>query len=268
MDTVRIMLTIAYDGTDFFGWQIQPGRRTVQGDVEAAVARILGRRAYVHASGRTDCGVHARAQVAHMNVPVSRASLPWLLALNGNLEHDVRILDARIAPEGFHAQFQTVSKTYSYAMSQLPVTLPHRRRFVWRTGPLDLAAMAEACALFVGRHDFAGFRNMGTEVASTVRRVFSCALVPGPEPDEAVLRITADGFLKQMVRNIAGCLVSVGRGKVPPDIVRSLLSEGDRTAAPATAPARGLCMERVRYAPEAPDDLDLLEPQPRLGVGA
>ncbi len=251
----RIRLTLAYEGTDFFGWQFQPGQRTVQGELEAVLQKILGVRVVVQASGRTDSGVHAKAQVAHMDVPQDRADLPWHLILNSHLPRDLRVLDSRPASPGFHAQFLTRSKTYAYTFSQAAITLPHRRRYVWRTGPLNLAAMAQASALFVGRHDFAAFRNTGTDIENTVREVFSCGLFAGCEPDEAVLRICADGFLKQMVRNIAGCLAAVGWGKVQPELVRSLISEGDRKAAPATAPARGLCMEQVCYSPGDPDDL-------------
>lgn len=259
-DRTRIRITVAYEGTEFCGWQLQPGLRTVQGELEAVLARVLGRRVFVHGSGRTDSGVHAKAQVAHMDVPSDRASLPWHLVFNASLPRDVRVLDSRPAPPGFHAQFDTVSKTYAYTISQDAIGLPTRRHFVWRTGPLDLSAMAEAAALFVGVHDFAAFRNTGVDVKTTVREVYACGLFPGGEPGEVALRVTASGFLKQMVRNMAGCLVAVGRGKVPPSRVRSLLEEGDRTAAPATAPPRGLCLERVRYAPEDPDDGHQPEP--------
>ena len=259
-DRTRIMITVAYEGTDFCGWQLQPGLRTVQGELEAVLAKVLGHRVFVHGSGRTDSGVHAKAQVAHMDVPSDRASLPWHLVFNASLPRDVRVLDSRLAPPGFHAQFGTVSKTYAYTFCLAPIGLPTRRRFVWRTGPLDLEAMSKAAAHFLGVHDFAAFRNTGVDVKSTVREVFACGLFPGPEPDEVALRVTASGFLKQMVRNMAGCLAAVGRGKVPPEGVRSLLQGGDRTAAPATAPARGLCLERVRYAPGDLDDGHQPEP--------
>lgn len=244
----RLKLTLAFEGTRFWGWQLQPGKRTVQGVVEDAVARLALEPVRVHGASRTDSGVHALGMVAHLDIPETRRHLPWHRALNALLPEDVAVVEAAFAPPGFHARFSAVSKVYSYTLWTRPEFLfPQRRNFVWACGPLDFAAMDQAMALFVGRHDFKGFQNTGTPILSTLRSVLSFTREPGIFPEETVLRIRADGFLKQMVRNIVGCLVAIGRGKVPPERVRSLLNEGDRTKAPATAPGRGLCLEAVFY---------------------
>jgi tRNA pseudouridine38-40 synthase len=257
--TTRIMLTLAYDGTDFCGWQHQGGVRTVQSDLEAAIARVVGEPTHVEASGRTDSGVHALGQRAHFDVSERYACVPWDKALNSLLAPDVRVLAAAPAPAGFHARFNAASKIYGYTLwlGRGPVN-PLRRRFVWATPGLDLAAMDQAATLLLGTHDFNSFRNLGTPLGprGTVRTLMRAWREPGPGPEECVWRFQANGFLKQMVRNIMGCLVEVGRGKVAPGDVRCILEKRDRAAAPATAPARGLCLERVFYPGEGDDAPD------------
>ncbi|MGE4293001.1 MAG: tRNA pseudouridine(38-40) synthase TruA [Desulfovibrio sp.] len=254
----RIKLTLAYDGTKFAGWQLQPGLRTVQGVLEAAVTHMIGHVPgapltpdgfiRLHASGRTDSGVHASGQVAHFDAPDARRGFPWQKALNGNLPPDVSVVDVEQVPRAFHARFSVRAKTYAYTLWHEPgYVLPQRRPFVWKCGPVDFAAMEEAARIFLGEHDFAAFRNTGSEVESTVRTLLELRCSPGLLPQESIWHFRATGFLKQMVRNLMGCLVAVGQGKVNPGKVRSYLQEGDRTAAPATAPAQGLCLERVEY---------------------
>jgi tRNA pseudouridine38-40 synthase len=247
----RIMLHLAYDGTDFSGWQLQKaGSRTVQGAVEAALMRIAGERLPVQGAGRTDAGVHAAGQRAHFDAPERLLHIPWRIALNSLMPEDVRVVDAAPAPPGFHAQFSATSKTYAYTLwHDRSHVDPMRRRFVWDVPPLDLAAMDAAAAFFIGTHDFESFRNAGTPVGprGTVRSVTALWRSPGMTPAEIIWRISADGFLKQMVRNVIGCLVAVGKAKVPPEAVRSILERRDRNHSLPTAPARGLCMERVEY---------------------
>ncbi|MBN2139662.1 MAG: tRNA pseudouridine(38-40) synthase TruA [Desulfovibrionaceae bacterium] len=251
---VRLKLVLAYDGAGFCGWQYQKGARTVQDELERAASRITGRAVRVHGAGRTDSGVHALGQVAHLDVPASLAHIPWARALNGLLPRDLSVVSAGPVGPDFHARFDARSKTYSYTLWTEPeYVYPQRRGYVWACGPLDLAAMDAAAAHFPGRRDFKAFQNAGTEVRSTVRTVMDLSRSPGWFGPEVVWRITADGFLKQMARNIVGCLVACGKGKVPPDSVRSLLDEKDRTLAPGTAPARGLCLERVDYGETALD---------------
>jgi len=244
----RIKLILAYDGTDFSGWQLQSRERTVQGEVETALARLLGGPVRVHGSGRTDAGVHALGQVAHFDCPDHRADLPWQRALNATLPRDVRVLDAAPVPDDFHARYSAQAKTYEYTLRHEPgYCLPQRRRFVWACGPLDFAAMEAAAALLTGEHDFAAFQNVGTPVKSTVRTLHALTRHAPADPLESVWRFTADGFLKQMVRNIMGCMVACGRGFLPVPQVRTILESGDRSTAPATAPPQGLTLVSLRY---------------------
>lgn len=254
--TTRIKLLLAYDGTDFAGWQHQGGVRTVQSDVEAALAKIIQAPTHVQAAGRTDSGVHALGQCAHFDAPEHLAHVPWAKALNCLLAPDVRVVSACVAPPNFHAQFDACSKIYGYTLwHDRGHVNPLRRRFVWSPTPpaLDVDAMDAAASILQGTHDFNSFRNLGTPLGSrgTVRTLTGIWREPGG-PSETVWRFQANGFLKQMVRNIMGCLVAVGRGKVTPADVRCILEGRDRSIAPPTAPARGLCMERVFYPEDGP----------------
>ncbi len=253
----RIKLLLAYEGTDFAGWQHQGGVRTVQSDMEAALGKICGQPIHVQAAGRTDSGVHALGQCAHFDAPEHRTHVPWAKALNSMLAPDVRVVSACAAHPHFHAQFDARSKIYAYTIwLERNYVHPLRRRFVWSPTPpaLNLAAMDEAAQVLIGTHDFNSFRNLGTPLGSrgTVRTLAGIWREPGG-PNEMVWRFQANGFLKQMVRNIMGCLVAVGRGKVAPADVRCILEKRDRSIAPPTAPARGLCMERVFYPEDLPE---------------
>jgi tRNA pseudouridine38-40 synthase len=247
----RIKLLLAYDGTDFAGWQHQANARTVQCDVEAAIAKIVGERMPVQGAGRTDAGVHALGQCAHVDIPEPLASrVPWRVALNSILPRDVRVVEAGVTKPHFHAQYDAVSKVYAYTLwHDRSHVNPMRRDYVWDVPPLNWAAMDEAAALLVGRHDFNSFRNAGSPIGprGTVRTLMGLWRAPGPSPAETVLRAQADGFLKQMVRNLVGCLVAVGKGKATPADVRLILEGRDRNHGLPTAPPQGLCMERVFY---------------------
>ncbi|MFW5489840.1 MAG: tRNA pseudouridine(38-40) synthase TruA [Desulfovibrio sp.] len=254
MSTTRIRMTLAYVGTHLYGWQSQPDGNTVQDLLEGVLGKICGSFIRVQGSGRTDSGVHARGQVAHADIPTNRLSIDWIGALNSMLPDTISVLDVRPVPDDFHARFSVIAKTYSYTLwLDRRIVLPERRPFVWMCGPFDaqaLQAMDEAAAILVGEHDFAAFQNTGTPVSSTVRTIHSFARQPAcscRDPREVVWHVRADGFLKQMVRNLMGCIVAVGQGKVSVADVRSLLIGGDRTKAPRTAPAEGLCLERVEY---------------------
>ncbi|WP_243358031.1 tRNA pseudouridine(38-40) synthase TruA [Fundidesulfovibrio terrae] len=249
-DTVRLKFTLAYQGTDFAGWQIQPEGfgRSVQACLEDALSRLSGRFVRAHGASRTDSGVHALCQVAHADVPAARLHLPWLRAVNALLPRDVAVTSVETVDRSFHARYAATSKTYTYTLwHQSNFVLPQRRPFVWDTGPLDLAAMELAARELTGEHDFSAFQNAGTPVKKTVRTVDAIVLRPGQPPHESVWAVTGEGFLKQMVRNIMGCLVEVGRGKANAETVRSLLATKDRSLAPATAPARGLCLELMEF---------------------
>ena len=244
----RIKLILAYDGTDFCGWQLQPRDRTVQGEVEKALQIMLRTEVRVHGSGRTDSGVHALGQVAHFDCPEGGNGIPWQRSLNGLLPKDVRVLKAEEAPDDFHARYWARDKTYEYALwHERGFCLPQRNRFVWNCGPVDFGPMAAAARILTGKHDFAAFQNVGTEVGTTTRTMTDISRHAGVTGFESVWRFTANGFLKQMVRNLMGCMVACGRGRLSVDQVGKILESGDRTSAPATVPPQGLTLVRVDY---------------------
>jgi len=249
----RLKLTLAYVGTAYSGWQIQEKTSpppTIQGELERALAKVCGQAVRVFGAGRTDAGVHAEAQVAHCDVPALRA-INWQAALNVNLPSDIRILSAQEAAAGFHACFDAQKKTYRYDLWLSRQTAPPRLSpFVWHCGPLDLPRLDAALPLLVGKHDFRTFQNRGTAIRDTVRTVLSIRTAHSAHFDQAVfsLYVEADGFLKQMARNMAGLLVDVGRGGFDPSHIPSLLAARDRAQAPPTAPAQGLTLIKVDYS--------------------
>lgn len=249
----RLKLTLAYVGTTFEGWQSQPGGNTVQDTLEAALSKIADEPVRCKGAGRTDAGVHAIGQTAHADVPERRRDVDWRLALNSLLPDAISVLEARWVPETFHAQYSALGKTYSYALWPVrSFCLPQRLPFVWKCGPLDLSLLRAAAEELAGRHDFASFMNLGTPVTSTVRDLCRIEVTEPPPaapglPGEIVLRFTADGFLKQMVRNLTGCLVLAGKGKLSVEDVRMIRMARNRALAPETAPPWGLCLERVDY---------------------
>ena len=267
----RLKLTIAYVGTQYHGWQTQALKNraplpTIQSILEDAVAHVLGERIHVHGAGRTDSGVHAEAQVAHLDIPESRAGMDWQLALNTLIPRDIRIADAVIVPDTFHAQHSAVRKTYEYRLwLSKRYTPPQLYPFVWACGPVDVARMDEASGYLLGTQDFASLKNAGTDLRTTVRTMLSIVRTPsGPLSEDCLdlrWQFEADGFLKQMVRNTMGLLVAVGRGKLEPCDIPFILEACDRREAPLTAPACGLTMKKVWYGDEAaqPSHLQPLE---------
>ncbi len=246
----RLAFTVAYDGTDFMGWQGQPGLRTVQGEVEGVIAQICGgRTARIHGSGRTDAGVHARGQVFHVDPP--RADFPpekWKHALNGLLPPDIRILAAREVPGDFHARFEAVGKQYRYFVYRGEVMPPELRRTrLHERRPLDLPRMRTCADLLLGRHDFLSFSaNRGVPEASTVRELRR--LEWEEQGEECCLVAEADGFLYKMVRQLAGALLRVGRGELGPEEIRAMLLKPKRDHRAPSAPPQGLFLWRVDYA--------------------
>lgn len=245
----RYRATIAYDGTDFFGWQRQPDARSVQQDLEEAIRPLSPGGAFVavQGSGRTDAGVHARGQVAHFDLAREMDGVSLRRAVNTRLAPDVRILAAEVAAPDFDARRSAHSKQYRYFVWNAEVMDPAKRRFRHHVPrELDLAAMRRAAALFVGEHDFAAFTaNPDRPVESTVRQVFAVE-VEGNGPDVEI-RVTGNGFLYKMVRSISGFLLSVGTGKEKPEAVRDVLDSRIRTARVESAPACGLSLWQVYY---------------------
>jgi len=240
-------LTIAYRGTDFAGWQIQPGKRTVQQSIEDALEKIWGKKISLQGSGRTDTGVHALGQVASFNAPRLHTGAVVLRALNANLPRDVRIVKCRLVTPAFHARFDSQGKTYRYQIWNHLVQDPFTLDTHWHVPrPLDLPAMRRAARLLVGEHDFASFTsNPGYERETTVRTMKRASIARSG----AVLafHFTADGFLYRMVRNLVGGLVKVGLGRITVADFEKILQARSRSEAPPTAPACGLYLMNVTY---------------------
>jgi tRNA pseudouridine38-40 synthase len=252
-----IRLTLAYDGTDFVGWQRQAQGVSVQGLVEAALAPLDDRLVAVAGAGRTDAGVHALGQVASFRIEHSLPVEQLVRAINARLPTAVRALAAEEADAGFHARFSARSKTYRYRLLVSPVADPFCQRFAWHvTDRLDVAAMIDGLRRVEGRHDFSAFRAAGSDVRDAIRTVtLASARVRRAVPSAGiahaglgvVFELTGDGFLRHMVRNIVGTLVEIGRGRRTPAAMNDLLAGAPREEAGPTAPPQGLCLVRVLY---------------------
>ena len=239
-------ITVAYDGTGYQGWQVQPAGPTVQGRIQQCLERMAGHPVSVVGSGRTDAGVHARAQVAHFQLDLSIPPDGLSKGLNSLLPEDIRVRQADHAPEGFHARYSAKSKTYHYYLDRSPVALPFRSRFTHHyPHPLEQEAMEKAAALFLGRHDFLAFAASSSEVKTTDRECTASHLYE--RGHELVYEVKAEGFLHHMVRNIVGTLLEIGRGKMPPEYIEDLFESRDRRLSGPTAPARGLHLMEVEY---------------------
>lgn len=244
---VNVKLTIAYEGTEFSGYQRQgKGERTVQGELEKAIQRLTGTAPKLIAAGRTDAGVHAKGQVVNFTtgspIPISR----WPTALNSCLPPDLIVWQAEEVPLSFHARFGAKTKTYQYIVSRRQWPDPFLRRFSYHyPRPLRVEPIRAASAFLVGEHDFKGFSAAGSSVATTVRRLDRVEVTE--EGEEICFTLTGNGFLYKMVRNIVGTLLLIGEGKADPGLVRTILTKGDRQAAGPTAPPHGLTLMAVEY---------------------
>jgi tRNA pseudouridine38-40 synthase len=253
---VRFRLDLAYDGTDFCGWARQRGQRSVQGDVEDALAAVLRLPGppRLTVAGRTDAGVHASAQVAHVDLP---AELPGpaaeprrlLRGVNGVLRRDVRLLSVAMAPAGFDARFSALHRRYAYRISDAAYGVPPLRRVdtVWHDRRLDVDAMNTAAARLVGLHDFRAFCRR-REGATTVRELQQLACTR--DGDLITVSVQADAFCHSMVRSLVGGLIAVGDGRRPVEWPERLLSAPARASAITVAPAHGLTLVAVAYPPD------------------
>lgn len=245
-----LKLKVAYDGTAYAGWQIQPNQPTVQAALVEAWQAITGEQATLTASGRTDAGVHALGQVVGLSTASQLPCERLLQGLNAKLPGDIVVRSVDDAPPGFHATHDALKKLYRYQIHNSRVRPLFARQYRWHLPQtLDTGAMQQAGAYLVGRHDFAAFETTGSERSSTVRTLSHVAVEQGGAGGEEIdIHVEGDGFLYNMVRSIAGTLVEVGRGAREPAWVADVLASRDRRHAGPTAPAHGLVLVRVDYA--------------------
>jgi tRNA pseudouridine38-40 synthase len=242
----RIAVGIEYDGSAFAGWQSQQALRTVQQTLEGALGAVAAEPISLVAAGRTDAGVHARAQVAHFDSEAERTPRSWLLGANSELPADVALTWAQPVPAHFHARYCAEARVYRYLiLNRTARSALNAARTAWVTRTLETEAMAEAAAQLVGEHDFSAFRAAECQAKSPIRRLTS--LTVARRGDWIVIEAIANAFLHHMVRNIAGLLIAVGKGDQPPGWARTVLEGRDRTRGAATAPAAGLYLWEVRY---------------------
>jgi len=246
-------LTIQYDGTDFHGWQMQGELRTVQGELTRALSLIDGRDVIVHGSGRTDAGVHAEGQVASVHLAKQITPEKLRAAINGNTEKDVRVIEAIIVDDEFHARYSALEKTYVYRVVNAPIISPFLLRYAHHEArALDLRRMHSAAALFPDEHDWTAFSSSQSDSETRQRTITSVTV--SEHIDERArarvieIKVSAEGFLRYMVRSIAGTLLAVGRGEMDEQLVAQAIDGGDRSLVAATAPACGLTLLSVRYS--------------------
>ncbi len=249
-------LVLAYDGTDFHGWQVQPGLRTIQGEVAAAIQHVVGEQVLPQGSGRTDAGVHALAQVASfaLQAPIPPPNL--LRALNRALPPAIRVTAATHAPSGFHARHSATAKQYEYRIYRGEICPPQLARYVYSLSwPLDIGAMQQAAPLVLGTHDFSSFaavdpdRTARMASDSAIDNVRTLTHSSWREADDLLIyTVGGNGFLHHMVRNLVGTFLEIGRGQRGAGDLAALIAARNRMAAGATAPARGLFLHSVSYA--------------------
>ena len=245
-----IKLTLSYDGTDFAGWQTQPGRRTVQSTLENAIRKITGESVSAVASGRTDAGVHALGQVVGFVTVSNHSCSVFRAALNANLPRDVVVLEVCETWTDFHAIRDAQRKTYRYEIQDGDRTDVFTRRTSWRVPcDLDVGAMRHAAQQLTGSHDFSSFESSGSERATSIRTIYHVAVQRQPysHGGRIVIELTANGFLYNMVRAIVGTLVQVGRGALASAEITRILEAKNRKAAGVTAPPQGLFLLSVEY---------------------
>lgn len=244
----KIKCTVTYDGSQFHGYQVQPGERTVQSEIQAALARMHhGQLVKIVASGRTDAGVHAHGQVFHFETPLRVPEDRWAVALNSLLPDDIYIRQAEAVSEQFHARYDVKKKEYRYRLLTREEPDLFRRAFTTHIKqPIDLSAMNEAAGAIIGTHDFSCFCAANTKVKDKVRTIYYLS-VQQEKDDETIIRVVGSGFLYQMVRIITGTLLDVGTHKLDPSQVGLIIAGRDRQAASATAPPQGLTLWKVTY---------------------
>jgi len=250
-----VKLTIAFDGSGFAGYELQPGQRTIRAAIARALKKIYNRSLKFDSSSRTDASVHAAGLVISYQPPFAIPLNKLPLALNAQLPDDIRVIGARVQGPGFNARFDAKSKTYEYLIFNGHIMPPSIRKFAWQVKPeLDLTAMKKAAKYLVGKHDFASFCAAGGDDDNYVRILHSLdighwklVIWSGVKYPVIRIKVTGNGFLYKMVRNIVGTLVEVGLGRRQPGEIKAILQAKDRRRAGKTAPAQGLCLLKVTY---------------------
>ena len=242
----RVKLTVAYDGTGYCGWQVQPNGITVEEVLNKALRKLTGEEITVMGASRTDSGVHAMGNVAvfdtNTSIPVERIAM----ALNQRLPEDITIVKSEEVPADFHPRYGDIKKTYEYHIVNTRMPMPTKRLYnYFASYDLDIEKKREAAGYLVGEHDFVSFCNVRTDVENTVRTVYALDVLQ--QGDEITVRITGNGFLYNMVRIIVGTLIRVGRGFYEPEEVKEILEEKKRTAAGVTAPPQGLFLMEIEF---------------------
>jgi tRNA pseudouridine38-40 synthase len=242
----NLKLVIAYDGSGFMGWQIQPKVRTLQETIEKALQKILGHSVRIIASGRTDAGVHALGQVINFHTPSSIPTDGLVRGLNSILPGDVSVTSAEDVTPDFHAQYMTKKKSYLYVIDSNEVRSPFLERYALHERyPLDIEAMREAAQYLLGEQDFRSFLAAGSSVKTTVRNITASEVIT--QGNKVFFLIQGSGFLRYMVRNIVGTLLMVGKGKLTPEDMKRIIALRDRNYAGPTAPPQGLYLIGVEY---------------------
>jgi len=243
----KFKLVIEYDGTAYHGWQRQAADRSIQAEIEKALAVMTRLEISLAASGRTDAGVHALGQVAHFACDTNITAEAFLKGLNSLLPADIVIRSCENVPADFHARYDARRKTYRYRILNRSVPTAVNNRFVWHLRqPLNFEAMQAAAAYVVGEHDFKAFEGTGSPRSSTIRNIFRAEFMRDAE-EYLIFEIEGDGFLRYMVRNVVGTLAEVGRSRITPEDFKAILESRDREQAGATAPPQGLFLVSVDY---------------------
>ena len=242
----NIKLTIEYDGKEFNGWQKQPNKLNIQGEIERAIEAITGEKVELNASGRTDAGVHALGQVANFKVESKIPIEKMAIAINSQVKNSIRVINAEEVDENFHSRYNCKQKTYRYIINNSPYGSSIYRGLEYHMPiKLDFEKMEKAIKYFEGEHDFKAFKSSGTSSKSSVRTIYKTELKK--EEDRIIIEITGNGFLYNMVRIISGTLVDVGLGKIKPDAIPQIIESKDRTKAGKTLPPQGLYLINVEY---------------------
>ena len=242
----NIKCEIAYDGTLFHGYQIQPSMRTVQGELQKALYKVTKKNIQVIASGRTDAGVHARKQVCNFNNESDLTDNKWAIALNSILPEDIRVLNSIEVEENFHARYDVRKKVYRYYIYTGKIKDVFRRNYTWHYPyPLDLEQMVKASSYFLGEHDFTSFSSVKTDIEDKIRTIYESTI--SIESNEIIFQVAGNGFLYNMVRILMGTLIDVGKGKIKAEDIENIIKDKDRGLAGNTAPANGLILWDVFY---------------------